>query len=218
MLTLYGHPFSSCTWKVLIALYEAGLAFDFRVLDADHPDQGAAFVALAPLGKFPLLVDDGRVFEESSIIIERLAQHHAPKAGLIPLGDDDALDIRAFDRICDNYVMTPMQQIVSDALRAPFARDAQSVAEAKATLDKAYRWLETRLEPEQWASSCGFTLADCSAAPALFYADWAHPITDQFPALKRYRAKLLTRPSVARVVDDARPYRALFPLGAPDRD
>jgi glutathione S-transferase len=218
MLQLYGHPFSSCTWKVLIALYETGLAFDFRLLDADHPDHGTAFAALAPLGKFPLLVDDGLVFEESSIIIEHLALRHAPEAELIPLGDEDALDVRAIDRVCDHYVMTPMQQIVGDALRPPAARDGQSVADAKAMLDKAYRWLEARLEPEQWASGWGFTLADCSAAPALFYADWVHPITDQFAVLKRYRAKLLARASVARVVDEARPYRAYFPLGAPDRD
>jgi glutathione S-transferase len=217
-LILYGHPFSSYTWKVLIALYEKDLPFEFRIVGGDQPEHNTEFAALSPLGKFPLLFDDGLVIEESSIIIEHIVLRHANDGDLMPLHDEDALDVRSFDRICDWYVMTPMQRIVGDFLRPSGTRDSFGVAEAKEMLDKAYRWLEDRLEPGKWANGWSFTLADCSAAPALFYADWVHPVPESCPTLKTYRAKLLAHPSVGRVVDEARPYRHYFPLGAPDRD
>lgn len=215
---LYGHPFSSYTWKTLIALYEAETPFEFRSVDPAFAENAAKFAALSPLGKFPLLEDDGLVFEESSIIIEHIALRCAPDAGLIPLDDEDALEVRLFDRVCDLYVMNPVQKFVGDAMRPPDVRDATGVAEAAAMLDRGYAWLEARLAPGTWANGWDFTLADCSAAPALFYADWVHPIPDSFTKLQAYRAKLLARSSVARCAEEARPYRHYFPLGAPDRD
>src|SRR5262249_20502740 len=128
------------------------------------------------------------------------------------------LDVRMMDRFFDNYVMTPMQKIVTDSLRAVAGRDRQGVAEARELLDTAYRWLDGAMHGREWAAGNTFSLADCAAAPALFYADWAHPIGEAFSAVRAYRRRLLARPSVARAVDEARPYRPLFPLGAPDRD
>jgi glutathione S-transferase len=122
------------------------------------------------------------------------------------------------DRFFDNYVMTPMQKIVFDSIRAETARDRHGVTEARDMLDTAYRWLDGTMAGREWAAGDSFSLADCAAAPALFYADWAHPIGDEFAHLHAYRRRLLARPSFARAVDEARPYRAFFPLGAPDRD
>lgn len=122
------------------------------------------------------------------------------------------------DRLFDNYVSTPMQKIVSDSLRAAAQRDGQGVAEARALLDTTYRWLDDALRGRKWAAGDTFSLADCAAAPALFYADWAHPIGEAFSNVRAYRGRLLARPSFARAVDEARPYRPLFPLGAPERD
>ena len=213
-LELFGHPFSSYTWKPLIALYDTGTPFTFRNISGDeYPENYAAFVEHWPVGKFPLLVDDGVAIMESSIIIE----HVAP--GLIPDDCDEALEARLLDRICDNAVMAPTQAIIAEHL--PFITqtpDPARIARARAALDKIYPWLDARLADRHWAAGDRFTLADCSAAPALFYADWAHPIPGQLATLKDYRARVLARPSVARVVDEARPYRHLFPLGAPDRD
>ena len=128
-----------------------------------------------------------------------------------------ALAVRALDRFFDNYVMTPMQKIVADSMRATGDRDLVGVTEARALLDTAYRWLDGALVGQEWAAGT-FSLADCAAAPALFYADWAHPIDPAFTNVHAYRRRLLARPSFARAVDEARPYRPLFPLGAPDRD
>jgi len=213
-LELFGHPFSSYTWKPLIALYETATPFTFRNIAGDeYPENAAAFVAHWPVGKFPLLVDDGEPIMESSIIIE----HAAP--ALVPDDHHLALEVRLMDRIFDNHVMTPTQAIVAEHL--PFitqSPDEARIARARAALDKIYPWLDSRLAGRGWAAGDRFTLADCSAAPALFYADWVHPIPDKYATLKAYRSRALAHPSVARVVDEARPYRHLFPLGAPDRD
>ncbi len=213
-LELFGHAFSSYTWKVLIPLYENGTPFAFRAFD--DPANGDRFRALWPIAKFPLLVDDGQVVMESSVIIEYLQQRHPGAVRFIPDDPDAALHVRMLDRIFDNHVMGQMQRVVNDALRPPERRDAVEVEQAKAALDRIYDWLETCLTGREWAAG-DFSLADCAAAPALFYADWVHAIGDR-PALAAYRARLLARPSVARAVDDARPYRRYFPLGAPDRD
>jgi glutathione S-transferase len=122
------------------------------------------------------------------------------------------------DRFFDNYVMSPMQTLVSDRLQTGTERDVKGVADARKLLDVAYGWIEEQVAPRAWASGSTFSLADCSAAPALFYADWVHPIGDRFPGVLAYRARVLARPSVTRVVDEARPFRKLFPQGAPDRD
>jgi glutathione S-transferase len=215
-LTLYAHPFSSYCWKVLIALYENGTPFRYRTVD-----NAAAFAeldALWPLKKFPVLEDGGTAVIESSVIIEHLMHHHPGPARLIPEAIEPALEVRFMDRFFDNYVMTPMNKLVSDCMRPADARDATGVADARTLLDAAYGWLEKRVAPHAWAVGSHFTMGDCAAAPALFYADWVHPIGNRFPGVCAYRARLLARPAVARTVDEARPYRKLFPPGAPDRD
>lgn len=216
-LRLYAHPFSSYCQKVLIALYENGIAFDYRKLEPDKPEIGVEFSALWPIRRFPLLVDKGRVIVEATIIIEYLGLHHAGSVRLVPADPKVALDVRMMDRFFDNYVMTPMQKIVFDAFRSPEERDAKGVADARALLDTSYDWLEQRLAGREWAAG-DFSLADCAAAPSLFYADWAHPIPSALTTLRTYRSRLLARPSFARAVEEARPYRSYFPLGAPDRD
>jgi len=215
-LTLYAHPFSSYCQKVLIPLYENETPFSLRVLaDAEAARE---FEALWPLKRMPILIDEGRTIMEATVIIEHLALHHAGPVRLLPDDPKSALDVRFMDRFFDNYVMAPMQRIVSDAMRTPDKRDAQTVAEARALLDTAYRWLDQRMANREWASGGEFSLADCAAAPALFYADWTHPIGAAFGNVRAYRRRLLLRPSFARAVDEARPYRPLFPPGAPDRD
>jgi glutathione S-transferase len=147
-----------------------------------------------------------------------LALHHPSAARLIPGQAQNALDVRLMDRFFDNYIMTPMMKIVSDFVRLPVQRDGQGVIEARSILDTTYRWLNSRMVEREWASSNDFSLADCAGAPALFYADWPHPIPDSHEALRKYRQRLLARPSFARAVHEARHYRSLFPLGAPARD
>ncbi|HEV7613821.1 MAG TPA: glutathione S-transferase family protein [Steroidobacteraceae bacterium] len=215
-LTLYAHPFAAYCWKVLIALYENGTPFTYRVIE--DAAGWADLESLWPIKKFPLLRDGEALVVESSIIVEYLMLRHAGPTRLIPENVDAALKVRFLDRFFDNYVMTPMQILVSDRMRAAGQRDAKSVSDARHLLDVAYRWLDKQVAQQAWAAGSEFTLADCSAAPALFYADWVHPIGDQFPATRAYRDRLLARPSVARTVDEARPYRKLFPFGAPNRD
>ena len=213
-LELFGHPFSSYTWKALIALYETGTPFIFRNIAGDeYPEHQAAFFAYWPVGKFPLLVEDGVPIMESSIIVE----HVSPS--MVPEDRGLAREVRMLDRIFDNHVMTPMQAIVAEHL--PFITqtpDSARITRARTALDKVYPWLDARLAQRRWAAGEEFSLADCAGAPSLFYADWVHQIPEEFTTLRAYRARALSRPSVARVIDEARPYRHLFPLGAPDRD
>ena len=214
---LYAHPFSSYCQKVLIAFYENATPFEWRVLDGS-PDVDAEWTALWPLKRMPLLRDGARTVAEASVIIEYLDVHHRGAARLVPADADQALDVRFMDRFFDNYVMAPMQAIVFDRRRPAEQRHPPTAAEARAALDTAYRWLDERMAGCEWSAGDRFSLADCAAAPALFYADWAHPIAPGFAQLAAYRQRLLARPSVARAVDEARPFRAFFPLGAPDRD
>jgi glutathione S-transferase len=213
---LYGHPFSSYTQKVTIALRENETDTAFRLLE--DAESFAELAALWPQRKFPLLKHGERVVVEASVIIEYAARHFPGPVALLPPDPDAALEVRFLDRFFDLYVMTPMQKIVLDALRPADGRDPLGVAEARAQLRTSYRWLDARMAGRTWATDAGFTLADCAAAPSLFYADWAEPIGADLTALRAYRARLLARPSVARAVDAARPYRGNFPLGAPDRD
>jgi glutathione S-transferase len=217
-MRLYAHPFSSYCQKVLIALYENDTPFEFRMLAPGDTQVAAEHEALWPLKRMPVLVDSGRTLVEASIIIEYLGIHHPGSTGLIPEARDAALDARMMDRFFDNYVMTPMQKIVADSLRAVEHRDQYGAAEARRALDTAYRWLDGIMTAREWAVGAAFTLADCAAAPALFYADWVHPIGKELANVRGYRQRLLARPSFARAVNEARPYRPLFPLGAPDRD
>lgn len=219
MLIFYGHPFSSYTWKALIALYEKGIDFDYRALETEAPfTHYDELRSHWPVGQFPLIVDDGVPIFESSIIIEYLDQK-IPDPQLIPADQRMALDVRFLDRIFDNHFQARFQAVVAEYL--PFITekpDLARVERARDLLEKAYGWLETKLPDDGWATSHGFSLADCAAAPALFYADWVHPIDPRHARVRAYRARLLARPSVARCVEDARPYRSYFPLGAPDRD
>jgi glutathione S-transferase len=207
-LELYGHPFSSYTWKALIPFYETDTPFDFRMVE--DPENSAALAAAWPLVKFPVLVDDGMVLIESSIIVE----HVAPD--FIPDDREAAREVRMLDRIFDHHVMDVATRVVLAAIKGD---DVEATRiEAATALDKVYGWLDARLAGRHWAACGAFTLADCAGAPSLFYADWVHPIADRFVTLKAYRARVLARPSVSRCVEEARPYRHYFPLGAPDRD
>ncbi|WP_330538431.1 glutathione S-transferase family protein [Aeromonas hydrophila] len=214
-MKLYAHPFSSYSQKVLIALYENATPFDYRNLEG--PAANAELAALWPLKRFPVLLDDGRCILESSTIVAHLQAHHPGPVCLIPPGDA-GLEVHMLDRVFDNYVMTPMQKVVLDALRPVADRDRYGVAEARELLDQIYRWLDQRLEGRHWIAGADFTLADCAAAPSLFYADWAHEIPAGYGRLRAYRARLLNHPSIVRVVEEARPFRHYFPLGAPARD
>jgi glutathione S-transferase len=216
-IKLYAHPFSSYCQKVLIALYENAIPFEYRLLGPDNAQIAAEHEALWPFKRMPMLVDDGRAVVESSIIIEYLGLHHPGHVCLLPNDAHAALDVRMMDRFFDNYVMTPMQKIVLDHIRAEEHRDPSGVADARKMLDTAYRWLEEKMVDREWAAGDAFSMAECAAAPSLFYADWVHPIGAQFTNLRAYRQRLLARPSFARAVNEARPYRALFPPGAPDR-
>lgn len=213
---LYAHPFSSYCWKVLIALYENDTAFDYRNIES--PGAGAELAALWPLAKFPLLVDGGKPVIEATIIIEHLALNHPGPVALLPADPAAALEVRFLDRFFDNYVMTPLNVPVASALRPAGEQDAYGVAQAKSALDRAYAWIDAHMQDREWAAGGAFSMADCAAAPSLFYADWVYPIAESYPAARAYRARLLARPSVARAVDEARPYRHYFPLGAPERD
>lgn len=214
-MKLYAHPFSSYSQKALIALYENAIPFEYRSLQDEQAN--AELASLWPLKRFPVLVDQGRTILEATTIIEHLDVHHAGRVRFIPAGDA-GIEVRMLDRVFDNYVMTPMQKIVLNQLRPEADRDPYGVTEARGLLERIYAWLDERLEGRAWAAGHAFTLADCAAAPSLFYADWAHEIPRPHANLRAYRARLLTRPSIARAVDEARPYRSYFPLGAPDRD
>jgi glutathione S-transferase len=217
-LTLYAHPFSAYCQKAIIALYENATPFTLRLLRFDDPEVQAELAALWPLKRMPVLVDGDRTVVEATVIVEHLGAFHPGPVRLVPADARAALEVRTMDRFFDNYVMTPMQKIVFDHIRAEENRDPYGVTEARTLLDTAYRWLDATMAAREWAAGGQFSLADCAAAPSLFYADWVHPIGDEFANARAYRRRLLARPSVARAVDEARPYRPLFPPGAPDRD
>ena len=217
-LKLYAHPFSSYSQKALIALYENGTPFEWRLLSSEHPEVLKEFAALWPLQRFPVLVDGDRTVIEASIIIEYLDLYHPGPLRLVPEDAKKALEVRMMDRFFDNYISTPQQKVVFDSLRPEAERDTRGVTDARAMLDTAYGWLDKHMAGREWAAGDRFSLADCGAAPFLFYADWTHRIDARFANVLAYRQRLLARPSFARAVDEARPYRPLFPLGAPDRD
>jgi glutathione S-transferase len=217
-LKLYAHPLSSYCQKALIAFYENDIPFEFALVE---PGSAASteHARLWPLQKFPVLEDRGRAIPEASIIIEYLGLHHPGPVQLVPADAKAALDVRLMDRFFDNYVMTPQGNIVFDAIRPQGKQDAFGVEMSRMLLDKSYRWLDGHMAGRVWASGDGFSLADCAAAPALLYAGWTYPIPKSFSNVHAYRTRLLARPSYARALNEARPYRHMFPLGAPaDRD
>jgi glutathione S-transferase len=203
-LALYGHPFSSYTQKVLVALYENRIPFEFRVLGPDTPQHSAEWMRRWPLLKFPLLVDGESNIVETSIIIEYLQLKHPGPVRLLPADPMAALDVRFLDRFFDLHVMNAMQGAVDAALNRAAMSAEKGLALASEKLERAYAWLEGHLAGK--------------TAPSLFYADWTYRISEGYPLLRGYRSRLLARPSFARAVDEARQYRPLFPLGAPDRD
>ena len=217
-LVLFGHAFSSYTQKVLIALYENDTAFEFRSIGPETPQHEAEWLRRWPLRKFPVLVDGERTTAEASIIIEYLQLRHPGPVQWLPADPMVALDVRFLDRFFDLHVMDPVQHAVGGALTGDPGRRREAVAHALDRLERAYTWLEGALAGRAWAAGEHFTLADCAAAPSLFYADWTHRIAEDYPALRAYRARLLARPSFARAVNEARRFRPYFPLGAPDRD
>ena len=202
-MRLYEHPFASYCWKALIALYECEVPFE-RVFVGDAADR-ERLAELWPVASIPLLVDGELVLPESTTIVEYVAP------ALIT-----GLQARLWDRVSDGQVMTPMQKIVADSLRPDGEKDPYGVEEARATLDRAYALLDDRLT-DDWLAGPSFSLADCGAAPALFYARVVHRWDEaRFARLTDYFTRLTLRPAVARVIEEARPYRAIFPLPWPE--
>ncbi len=219
MLRLYGHPFSSFTWKALIALYERDVAFEFMMLGPDNPDNNAAVARHAPTGQFPVLVDGQRVVIESAAIIEYLDLYHGDAPPMFPSDPRAAIEARQMDGVFDDYVMVPLQRMVAAVLREESKRDPHVEGEVQVLLDKSYAWLDHWMGGRTWAANDAFGIADCAAGPALFYAHWGFPIPEAHADLRAYRLRLLARPSVARAIDEARPWREYFPLkgrGSPD--
>jgi len=210
-LTLHFHPLSSYCQKVLIALYERGLPFEGQLLDLGDASSRAAFLDLWPTGKMPLLLDGGRAVAESSIIIEYLERHPGGPS-LLPAGLDSGLEARLWDRLFDLYVMTPMQAIVGDRLRPAPERDPLALPQALTTLRMAYHLIERRMAGRQWAAGEDFSMADCAAAPSLFYAATVCPFPGEHRQLAAYFERLLARPSVARTLQEARPFFRFYPV------
>jgi glutathione S-transferase len=212
-LTLYFHPLSSFCWKALIGLYELGIPFEKHLVDLSNEEARAAFARLWPIAKFPVLRDDarGRTLPESTILLEYADRLGPGRRRLLPDDPERALACRLRDRLFDAYVHVPMQAIVGDRLRPEGKRDPYGVERARAQIEAAYGEADAAIGEGPWALGDAFTLADCSAMPALFYADKVAPLGDRWPSLSAYLARLTRRPSVARVLDEAAPYFAMFP-------
>jgi len=214
-LTLYMHPLASFCQKVLIAFYENDTPLEPRIVDLADETSRAEFLKIWPIGRMPVLRDEarGRTIPESSIIIEYLAQHYPGKMQLVPADVDLARQTRFRDRFYDLYVQEPMQKIVTDRLRPAGKNDPHGVEQAKGLLQAAYGMIEHDMSTKTWAMGDAFSIADCAAAPALFYVDLVLPFGDTYPNTAAYLRRLIERPSFARVVREAEPYRALFPRG-----
>lgn len=212
-LTIYMHPLSSYCWKALIALHESEVKFNIEMIEG-YPAANEKLRKLWPIAKMPVLHDATRneAVPEASIIIEYLQQHYPGPVTLIPHDPDSQVEVRLWDRFFDLYVHTPLQKLVNDRLRAPEQKDPTGAAEARATLTIAYSLLEERMASRNWAAADSFTLADCAALPALFYSGAAQPFVHSHPGVARYFERLLTRASVQRVIEGARPYFHLFPM------
>lgn len=212
-LTLYYHPLASYCWKALVALYETGAPFTPRLVDLQNADEKAAFVKIWPIGKFPVLRDDtrDRTIPEATIIIEYLAQHYPGGSELIPRDPDLALKVRLSDRFYDLYVHEPMQKIVLDRLRPVDGRDIPGVETARKTLATSYAMIEKDMTGKTWAAGDHYTMADCAASPALYYANKVAPFGDEHPNISAYLDRLMQRPPFARVLAEAEPYFKMFP-------
>ena len=213
-LILYHHPLASFCHKVLLALYENEIPFEGRIVDLYDPRSGAELHGHWPLGKLPVLIDEERqrTIPETSIIIEYLDQHYPGTLPLVPKDPELALEARLWDRLYDLYVSVPMQKIVTDRLRAQGQKDDVGVGEAKQTLQQAYDLIEVRMATRTWTLGDTFSIADCSAAPALFYAEMVSPFSGTHPSVAEYFARLALRGSFTKVIEEAKPYFHLFPF------
>ncbi|MGO1080938.1 glutathione S-transferase family protein [Inquilinus sp. CA228] len=220
-LTLYLHPLASFCHKVLIAFYENETVFERVTVDLGDPGEAAALMAKWPVGKIPVLHDTARdrVVAETSIIIEYVQQHYPGPAPMLPEDGEQELNARLWDRAFDLYVAAPMQRIVGDRLRPVDSRDPYGVAEARRSLDTAYAMLDVHLAGKEWAIGDRFTMADCAASPALFYASMVHPFEPDYANLAAYFERLQARPSMRRTLREARPWFSNFPYreAMPDR-
>ena len=212
-LTLHFHPLASFCWKALIALYENDTPFTPNSVDLSNPAERGALLKLSPIGKFPVLQDDarGEIVPESSIIIEHLDRHYPGRTKFIPEQAELAWQTRLRDRFYDLYVHLPMQKIMGDRLRPADARDPHGVEEARAQLRKSYSMIEQQMAAGGWAMGEAFSLADCAAAPPLFYGNMVVPFGDEHRHLRAYFARLKSRPSFARVMKEAEPYFKMVP-------
>jgi glutathione S-transferase len=212
-LTLHYHPLSSFCWKALVALYENGVPFTPKLVDLGNPAERAALLNLWPIGKFPVLSDDARneVVPESSVVIEYLERHYPGRARLIPDDADLALQTRLRDRFYDLYVHLPMQKIMGDRLRPDGKQDPHGVEEARAQLRTSYAMIEGQMAAGNWVMGDDFSLADCAAAPALFYGSMVVPFVDGQKNLAAYFERLKARPSFVRVLREAEPYFGMVP-------
>jgi glutathione S-transferase len=213
-LKLYYHPLASYCHKVLIALYENGVEFVPVIVDLGDAESTEAFRAVWPLLKFPVLVDEarGNTVGESASVIEYLDAFITPESPLVSANSEEAWQARMWDRIFDDFLQTPMQKIVGDSLRPDGQHDPRGVADAKDQLLQTYGFLENRMADHGWIVGGRFGLAECSAAPALFYADTVSPLGNAYPKLAAYFKRLKSRSSFARVLREAEPYFAMFPL------
>jgi glutathione S-transferase len=215
-LKLYYHPLASFCHKVLVPLYEKGIPFEPVIVDFGNPDSAAAFKAIWPMAKMPVLVDEARAatVAESTIVIEYLEAYYPGAIRLIPHDHEQAWRVRFWDRFFDHYVHEPMQRIVADELRPQGKRDPFGVEQAKGQIVEAYDFIERQLEGRTWITGDEFTLADCAALPGLFYLTVIVPFGDR-TLLSAYYRRLMTRPAAARVLEEAEPYLKFFPL--PDK-
>jgi len=219
-LTLYYHPLASFCWKVLIALYENDTPFERVIVDLGNDTSRNAFLKIWPMGKFPVIRDSAHdlVLPESAIAIEYLDTHFPGRTTFIPRNNDLARRVRLLDQLLDRYVHEPMQKMVADRIRPEGSQDPYGVEQARGTLVRAYPVIESELAGDGWAVGDMFTLADCSAFPALFYANKVEPFAGRHPKLARYLERLHARPSIARTFDEARPYMPMFPFYKPEED
>jgi glutathione S-transferase len=211
-LTLYMHPLSSYCHKALIALYENGTPFTPHVVNLGDPESAAAFKEVWPVGRFPVLADGERIVPESTTIIEYLVRHHPGRVALIPADADAAAEVRAVDRFYDLNVHTPMQKIIGDRIRPADNKDPFGVEQARAALTTALDLAERQISSQRWAAGDDFSMADCAAAPPLFYIDCAiAPLAGTYRHLAAYLERLKQRPSYARALEEAQPYMQFLP-------
>jgi len=212
-LTLHFHPLSSFCHKALIALYENGTPFTPNIVNLMDEGERAALRKLWPIGKFPVLRDEGRgeTVPESTVIIEYLDQHYPGETRFIPAGGEQMRETRLRERFFDLYLHLPMQKIVGDRLRPEGKKDPHGVEEARTMADTALGMIEQEMAARRWAMGDAFTIADCAAAPPLFYLDKIKPLAPKHPSAAAYLERLKQRPSYARVLREAEPYMQFFP-------